>query len=120
MSFSEPSLYLIAYDIAEPRRLVRVHHFLKRRALSIQYSVFLGRLNRNGLNSVLGGLAVEINSSEDDVRLYPVPKRCETLMLGRDSFPRGIQIADMQLVEFLKPRLGEDSGAPVRQRGEPE
>jgi CRISPR-associated protein Cas2 len=120
MSFSEPNVYLIAYDIADVRRLTRVHRFLKQRSLAVQYSVFLGRFNQRGLHDVMGGLALEINAGEDDVRLYPLPNRCETLMLGRDSFPRGIYLPDTQLIKFLKPRPSARSEAVVPQEGEPE
>jgi len=53
VSFSEPHVYLISYDIADPRRLQRVHAFLRRHALPVQYSVFLARLSERRLVGLL-------------------------------------------------------------------
>jgi len=37
--------YLIAYDVADPKRLRRVYHILKGAGAALQYSVFLCELN---------------------------------------------------------------------------
>ena len=41
MSYTERRNWLVAYDIASPRRLARVHRYLKRHAIPVQYSVFV-------------------------------------------------------------------------------
>ena len=37
MADNQAGLYLIAYDIADPKRLSRVHRALKREGLPVQY-----------------------------------------------------------------------------------
>ena len=49
------SWWIVAYDIASPRRLVRVHRFLKQRGLATQYSVFTVETNSTGLNDIMAG-----------------------------------------------------------------
>ncbi|OWK41137.1 CRISPR-associated endonuclease Cas2 [Fimbriiglobus ruber] len=65
--------FLIAYDIAHPRRLRRVARELERRAVRVQYSVFVFR----GDDAALAGLMTElrklVSAEEDVVQAWPVP-----------------------------------------------
>jgi CRISPR-associated protein Cas2 len=70
-----PPRWLIAYDISDERRLVRVHRWLSRRAAAVQYSVFTARLTAVELHSMKQGLAKLIDPKEDDVRFYLWPER---------------------------------------------
>lgn len=82
--------WLLAYDIAHPRRLVQVHRRMRRHATAIGYSVFwlegtaADRLRC--LNDVLPLLARD----EDDLRCYAMPARGLRLRLGRAALPEGI------------------------------
>jgi CRISPR-associated protein Cas2 len=82
--------YLIAYDIADPARLQRVHRFLKRHGMALQYSVFLARLSGPGLQALLAGVEELIEPREDDVRAYALPVQPEWTLLGRRVLPDGI------------------------------
>lgn len=93
--------WLIAYDIADPRRLTRIHTFLKKYGVPVQYSVFLVRLDRRALREVVRGLRDRLRKSEDDVRLYRLPPGCRPELLGRALLPEGILIGDMGLSNFL-------------------
>jgi CRISPR-associated protein Cas2 len=69
---SQSTHYLIAYDIASPRRLGKVHRFLKKEGLAVQYSVFLVQLSPALLKNLLANIEKIIDAQSDDVRAYPV------------------------------------------------
>lgn len=103
MSFSAERMWLIAYDVANPRRLQRVHRLLKQYAMDVQYSVFAGQLSERQLAVVMYYLEREINATADDVRIYPVPYPALALTLGRRPFPRGILLADARALSVVWP-----------------
>lgn len=84
------SLYLIAYDIADPRRLSKVARFMGKYAVRVQYSVFAAELSERGLAYLLAGLEAIIDPRRDDVRAYSLPRNAEVTMLGRQIFPEDI------------------------------
>ncbi|HEV3384105.1 MAG TPA: CRISPR-associated endonuclease Cas2, partial [Gemmata sp.] len=57
--------FLIAYDIAHPRRLRRVARVLERRGVRCQYSVFIFRGTETELRNLLDELATLIKPTED-------------------------------------------------------
>ena len=61
--------YLIAYDIADPRRLRRVARLLERRALRCQKSVFLFRGDAVEVERVLDELAPLLDPAQDAARV---------------------------------------------------
>nr|CAA6830867.1 MAG: CRISPR-associated endoribonuclease Cas2 [uncultured Thiotrichaceae bacterium] len=69
---SRKQWFVLAYDIREPKRLQRLHYFLKKRALPLQRSVFLLHKKPSELNSILQGVRQRTHKNDDDVRLYPV------------------------------------------------
>ncbi len=84
-------LYLVSYDVRDPRRLQRVHRFLKQRAVALQYSVFVFEGTDADCRTVRQGLAEEIDPEEDDVRIYALPEGVEVLPVGAtDPLPRGV------------------------------
>ena len=90
MSYSEPRNWLVGYDIANHRRLGRVHRFLKRHAIPVQYSVFVLRGDQRALDRVYAEIAQIINPKEDDVRAYYLAERCEVTVLGSQHLPPGV------------------------------
>lgn len=90
--------FVVAYDIADPRRLVRVHRFLKEHAYPVQYSVFLGTFSEPALNTLLEGLAKIIHPRKDDVRAYPLPTTPDIESLGRPVLPAGVTPGDGTVV----------------------
>ena len=79
--------YLIAYDIGNPKRLLKVHYFLKKCAIPLQYSVFFATLTNKQRDQILEDLDCLIVDAEDDVRLYPLPDKPEWTNLGVSIWP---------------------------------
>ena len=64
--------FLVAYDIAEPRRLRRMHRVLRKRAMPVQKSVFFYHGTEGALRRLLDELGTLMNPREDDLRAWPV------------------------------------------------
>ena len=110
MSWTEPRAHLIAYDIADPKRLVRVHRYLKTVAVDVQYSVFAGVLAPRQMERVLREIDARIHPREDDVRVYPLPQRCHAVTLGRQHLPEGVFLTDERLMDLLVESLRRGNG----------
>jgi CRISPR-associated protein Cas2 len=63
---------LIAYDIRDPKRLRRVHAYLRTRAQALQLSVFLVQADTAELDAILDGVRARVDNRCDDIRLYAV------------------------------------------------
>lgn len=83
--------FIIGYDIANPRRLQRVHREMCKFATPLEYSVFLLVGDQRVKKSCLRKMALLIDANEDDVRCYPLPARGFQGRVGRASLPAGIQ-----------------------------
>jgi len=64
--------YLIAYDIANPRRLSKIHYLLKKEGLAVQKSLFFIQGTEPRINKILDRIASIMVLKEDDLRAYPV------------------------------------------------
>ena len=102
MALNETRTWLVAYDITCPKRLGRVHRYLKTVAIPVQYSVFAAEENDQGIRRIRDALAQEINPKTDDVRIYPLPKNLEVHHYGGGALPEGLQ--------FLPDRENRSSG----------
>ena len=87
--------YLICYDICDPRRLSRLHRHLKRRALALQYSVFLLLAERRAVDILMMELTDLIDEKVDDLRCYRLPGRGFAVRLGAAVLPEGIQLTTL-------------------------
>lgn len=77
--------YLIAYDVREPRRLRRVHAYLRKRALAMQRSVFIIQTDSAGLTALEAGLRELVDARADDLRRYPIPSPATLWLAGRQG-----------------------------------
>ena len=87
--------YIICYDIANPRRLGRIHRVLKKQALAVQYSVFLFSGTDAQLQRCLEQLQALMDERYDDIRAYPLPQRGLRLVLGASALPDGIVLGSL-------------------------
>jgi len=92
MALSDIRIWLIAYDIREPRRLARVHRYLKRYAVPLQYSVFITRASIAQIGNLRAGIARIINAKTDDVRIYHIPERTEVHTFGSMMLPDDVAL----------------------------
>lgn len=92
--------WLIAYDIANPRRLGKLHRFLIKNAMPIQYSVFHFEGSPGRMGQLMADIADRIDPDEDDVRAYMLPNPLQMVTLGRGSIP-----GDTMLLSGVSPSL---------------
>lgn len=84
--------YLICYDIANPKRLGRVHKHTVKCAQFVQYSVYYLDGSFNDLQKLMDNIAAEINEKEDDVRAYAIAPLQEAICLGQPLLPDDIYL----------------------------
>jgi CRISPR-associated protein Cas2 len=94
MALNQTRNWLIAYDIADQRRLKRVHRALCHYAIPVQYSVFAARCSLASAGSIRASLATLIKKREDDVRFYPVPEPALLAVYGRKALPEGLRVLE--------------------------
>jgi CRISPR-associated protein Cas2 len=64
------ALYVVAYDIADPRRLRRVAYYMERRALRCQKSVFLFTGDEAAVTALLDEAAPLLDPEQDVVQAW--------------------------------------------------
>lgn len=69
-------IYVIAYDIADNKRRLRVAKTLESWGYRIQESVFQLRLDADSLARVHVKLAALISDTEDVIHIYPICASC--------------------------------------------
>ena len=92
MSKDHAREYIISYDIADPKRLGRIHRMIKRLAMPLQYSVFYTRMSERQRDKLANLLENKINPKEDDIRIYPLPNGYNVQYLGQNPFGEGLQL----------------------------
>ncbi len=64
--------FVVAYDVADPARLRRVHRRLRAEGLAVQKSVFLVRARPRRLRALLDEVEALMDPRRDDLRAYRV------------------------------------------------
>ncbi len=75
--------WIIAYDIADPKRLARVYRLMLKRGIPQQRSVFRATMNMVQARKLRGELGELIDNRADDVRLYALPQTPDIIRIGQ-------------------------------------
>ena len=78
---------IICYDICCPRRLGKMHRYLRKCAVPIQHSVFLFIGSARQLEQCMQEAKEIIDAKEDDLRAYPLPSYGLKARLGKPVLP---------------------------------
>lgn len=89
-------LYLVAYDICEPKRLQRVAGVCEDHGVRVQYSLFECRLEADEFQRFWQALLKEIDPSEDRLVAYPLDSRC-----SRETRTAGTMVCSEKMVCYL-------------------
>lgn len=89
------SEFIVCYDVSDPKRLSRLHRFLKKHTVPLQYSVFLFTGDDRKLDRLLATAETHIDPKADDLRAYPLPSRGLKARLGKPALPEGIQFGGL-------------------------
>lgn len=81
---------LIAYDIADARRLQRVQRHMQQHARALQRSVYLFEGHDAALARCLDGVKQRIDPACDDVRVYAISQTTRLLHAGKALSVDGI------------------------------
>lgn len=77
--------YLIAYDVRDPRRLQRLHYYLRKHATALQESVFMIQADATALAEVEKGIRARTDPRVDDLRLYAIPSPAAVWAAGAQA-----------------------------------
>ncbi|MGD9157363.1 MAG: CRISPR-associated endonuclease Cas2 [Desulfobacteraceae bacterium] len=67
---------MVTYDITDPKRLRRLHKFLKEFGLNTQKSVFECDIDDDALKKIRRYCKENLDLDEDSVRIYKICSRC--------------------------------------------
>ena len=93
--------WLVAYDIAEPRRLQKVGRHMRKEGLALQYSVYLVRGNKAKIDLLLNELSALIDRRADDIRAYPLGENVRIWGLGK-QFDEGDNTLSDDVLDRLR------------------
>ena len=89
--------YVIAYDIANKKRLVRLHRYLQQHATPIQQSIFLFYGSELQKMACITGALRLLNPKEDSLCCYRLPSQGRKLRIGAKLFPEGVFFAPVEM-----------------------
>ena len=69
-------IVLVTYDITDPKRLRKLHAFLKEFGLNTQKSVFECDIDKAALKDIRHYCKENLNLSSDSVRIYKICSGC--------------------------------------------
>jgi CRISPR-associated protein Cas2 len=109
MAINKTTLNLLAYDIADPKRLTRVHRTVRGYGMPLQYSVFLVPGTAATIDALLTKLEAIIEPALDDIRVYPLPARPDAVHYGRQWLAEGVQLLGDSVFEQALTSLAQQT-----------
>lgn len=97
--------WIISYDICDARRLRRVYRLCCDHATTLQNSIFWAEFSQKELKNFVGQLEIEIDSAEDDVRIYPVGRLSDLQIIGQSRLPEEMEVLTQKLPSLYQPAL---------------
>ena len=88
--------WLIAYDIADAKRLQRSYRLLTRHALPLQNSVFLYQGSQSQIQALYQQLSHILDKKSDDLRIYKLDARSPIYAHGQTALPEGILLSGFE------------------------
>ena len=88
-------LFVIGYDISNPKRLNKVYKAMCKYATPLQYSIFVLNGTTKQCEKCLETMTAIINPEEDDFRCYVFPQYGLKSRIGSPSLPTGIVWTDL-------------------------
>ena len=68
-------MFLIAYDISDPKRLRKSAKFLESHGIRVQYSAFELHLDRKEITPIIDKLRKIIDEEKDRLYVYPISEK---------------------------------------------
>ena len=99
---------LVCYDIADPKRLRRVHKLLKEEGIPLQYSVFLVRTTPIERKALLEKIRQLLDEKRDDLRIYPISSTLEFITLGQQQLDPAMILTGEGMIRLTPPPETED------------
>ena len=80
-------MYFVSYDIADPKRLVKISKILENYGIRIQYSFFQCEMEKSQLDDLAEKLLTVIDCKKDSLRIYPLCEGCtkKTISCGNGN-----------------------------------
>ena len=114
MPASRITSWLVAYDIADPKRLQRVHKAIRKAAEPVQYSVFRIVATRKVVVHLMDELHPLIDPRRDDIRAYPLLTTGQHIVYGLTMLPAGVLAIDQPDLFFNSSLLDEPFRLPLK------
>jgi len=96
--------WLVAYDIADAKRLQRLGRYMGQVAIRLQLSVYLVDPSLIPIQELVSNIEQIIDASEDDVRLYRLTSRSRMWGLGQQFENSDAMFVDQWLEKVTAPQ----------------
>lgn len=90
MAENSRKFWVVAYDISDAYRLAGIYRVIKAWGVRLQYSVYLVQCTISEINTLTDELRAVVDHTEDDIRIYSLPKDGAVQEFGQGTLPKGV------------------------------